>query len=342
MIHVGPDFDNDIEMIRRVNRGAKIVINHWLRLKPWEKLLIVTSDDHIKEAEVLRRFARLRHAPVDLMIVEKKGIKVGMFFDENETVFDGYDAIIGATDYSLVTTMATKRAIARGSKYLSLPLYTNNKVSMLAYDFMTMDTKKSKLMSKIIMSYLNASEKIRVETQNGTQLTFEKVNREAGFFNGVVKDGKGYSSASIEVYIPIEETKTQGVMVLDGSFGYIGKVNQKVRIEFQDGAVKYIEDNQDGRRLKKYFESFGDERMYIAAELGIGLNSHAKCDGNCYIEDESAYGTFHIGFGRNLALGGIQEASGHFDIVSHNPDIYADNRKIMENGRITLPTPVSY
>lgn len=331
-----------LEMIQRINRGAKIVINNWLRLKPWEKLLIVTSDDHAKEAEVLRRYAQRRRAPVDLMIVEKKGIKVGMFFDENETIFDGYKAIIGATDYSLVTTLAAKRAIARGSKYLSLPLHTNDKVSMLAYDFMTMDTKKSKMMSKIIMSYLNNSNTIRVETQNGTKLTFGKQGREAGFFNGVVKDGKGYSSASIEVYIPIEETKTQGTMIVDGSFGYLGKLHENVRIEFVDGKVTDIEENADGQRLKEYFESFDDSRMYIAAELGIGLNSLSRCVGNSYIEDESAYGTFHIGFGRNLALGGTQEASGHFDIVSFNPDIYADNRKIMEQGRIILPTPIVY
>lgn len=336
------DTQETLEMIRKINRGAKIVINDWLRLKPWEKLLIVTSDDHTKEAEVLRRYAQRAHASVDLMIVEKKGIKVGMFFDENETVFDGYKAIIGATDYSLVTTLAAKRAIDRGSKYLSLPLHTNDKVSMLAYDFMTMDTKKSKLMSKIIMSYLNNSDTIRVETKSGTKLTFGKQGREAGFFNGVVKDGKGYSSASIEVYIPIEETKTQGTMIVDGSFGYLGKLYQPVRIDFTDGRVSYIQDNKDGRRLKAYFESFADPRMYIGAELGIGLNSLSKCLGNSYIEDESAYGTFHIGFGRNLALGGVQEANGHFDIVSFDPDIYADNRKIMEQGRIIVPTPTTY
>lgn len=50
--------------------------------------------------------------------------------------------------------------------------------------------------------------------------------------------------------------------------------------------------------------------MVVAAEFGIGLNTHSRCAGNCYIEDESTYGTFHIGFGRNIALGGVQDASG--------------------------------
>lgn len=332
----------EASILEKMHRGAAIVINHWLRLKPWEKLLIVTSDEYAKEAELMRFYAKKRRAATDLMIVEKKGIKVGMYFDENETIFDGYKAIIGATDYSLVTTLAAKRAIARGSKYLSLPLKTNNGISMLAYDFMTMDTKKSKMMSKIIMGYLNSSEEIRVETDKGTKLTFRKENRDAGFFNGVVKDGNGYSSASIEVYIPIEETKTSGKMILDGSLGYIGKTQQDTVLEFKDGRLVYIEDNPTGNKLREYMEGFKDERIYIAAELGIGLNSISKCVGNAYIEDESAYGTFHIGFGRNLALGGVQEATGHFDIVSHCPTIYADNRMLMEKGRIILPTPVAY
>ena len=89
-------------------------------------------------------------------------------------------------------------------------------------------------------------------------------------------------------------------------------------------------------------EGYKDSRIYIAGEFGIGLNSYSDCVGNCYIEDESAYGTFHIGLGRNLALGGVQNAKGHFDLVCLNPDIYADNRQIMQYGKIILPEPNVY
>ena len=68
--------------------------------------------------------------------------------------------------------------------------------------------------------------------------------------------------------------------------------------------------------MEKYF----DPRIYIAGELGIGLNSCSNCLGNCYIEDESAYGTFHVGLGRNIALGGVQNAKGHFDLVCREPE----------------------
>ena len=97
---------------------------------------------------------------------------------------------------------------------------------MLEFDFLMMDTKKSRLMAEVIMKYLRHSSRIHVTTPAGTDLQMGKKGRNPGFFNGVVKDGKGYSSASIEVYVPIEETKTEGIMMLDGSLGYIGKAEE--------------------------------------------------------------------------------------------------------------------
>ena len=144
------------------------------------------------------------------------------------------------------------------------------------------------------------------------------------------------------VYVPIEETKTEGVMVLDGSLGYIGRAEEPTRILFKGGRITEIEETPTGIRLKKYMEDYQDPRIYIAGELGIGLNSCSQCLGNCYIEDESAYGTFHVGLGRNIALGGIQNAKGHFDLVCMEPDIYTDNRQIMQQGKVIIPEPVLY
>ena len=279
---------------------------------------------------------------MDLMVVEEKGKKVGVFFDKSEWIFDDYDVIIGATDYSLVTTKAVKRAISKGKKFLSLPLSTNDGNSMLAYDFLKMDTKKSKMMANVIKKYVDSATFLHVTSKSGTDISFRKKGRNAGFFNGDVRDGKGFSSASIELYVPIEEDHTEGTLFLDGSLGYIGKVEKPFRIEMTGGKIVSIEKSEDGDRLKEYIESFEDERMYIAGEFGIGLNSYAKCVGNCYIEDESAYGTFHVGFGRNLALGGCYEATGHFDLVVLEPTIYADNRMIMEQGRVVIPVPQVY
>ncbi len=322
--------------------GASVIARRWIHLRARDRVLIVTTENHLKEVQLMKQCFQEKCRHVDLLVVEDKGKKVGVLFDENEDVFDGYHTIIGATEYSIVTTKAAKHAIERGSRFLSFPLSTNNGKSMLAYSFLKMDTKKSKLMAQVIKKYLDGASVLDVTTAAGTSLRMYKNGRNAGFFNGDVKDGGGFSSASIELYIPIEETKTEGVMVVDGSMGYIGKVREPFSIRFSAGRISEIENSIDGRRLKDYLVSFEDFEMYVAGEFGIGLNSFSKCRGKCYIEDESSYGTFHIGFGRNLALGGVHEASSHFDLVAFEPDIYADNRKIMEKGKIIIPEPQVY
>lgn len=319
-----------------IARGAKIVINNWLLLKPKENLLIVTNDDHLEEANVLKKYANEVGSTVDVMLVERTGKKVGIYFDKNDKVFDPYDAIIGATEYSLVTTLAAKRAISFGKKYVSLPLSTNNGISMLEFDFMTEDTEISKIKANLLMQNIKGSSKIEITTELGTDISFSMKGRRPGFFNGNVEDGGGFSSSSIEVYIPIVETATNGILILDGSYGYIGRVENPFKVIFEDGKIISIEDCKSGKILREYLESFNDARMYYAGELGIGLNSKSRCNGNCYIEDESAYGTFHLGLGRNHALGGNHEASGHFDLVTHDPNIYFDNRLIMDRGKVTI------
>ena len=221
--------------MRKMERGASIIIHKWVRLKPWDRLLIVTSKEYEQEAKALRRQASTVTRSVSVLLVENKGMHVGMFFDDNEEIFDPYTTIIAATEYSLVTTKAAKRAIRRHKKFLSLPLSTNDGRSMLRYDFLMMDTKKSRMLSKVIMKYLKSSSRIRITTPAGTDLTVEKRGRGPGFFNGVLKDSKDYSSASIEVYVPIEETRTNGVIVVDGSLGYIGRAEDPVRVRFEAG-----------------------------------------------------------------------------------------------------------
>lgn len=321
-------------MEREISSGARIIVDRWLELEPGEQLLIVTSEEHKHEMEWIQMYAKKRHAHVSMWTFPTKKGQIGHYFDEHVDAFDAYDVILGATTHSLVTTKAVKRAVERGGRFLSLPLATNDGRSILTYDFLNMDPSVSKNMGDPILTVLNKSKMIRVETEAGTRLTFRKVNRNAQCFTGSTRLSKGYASSSFEIFVPIEETETSGVAYVDASLGYLGIPEEPVRIALEHGRIVAIQKNSAGVRLKEYMDSFGDEGMYVAGEFGIGLNAYAKCNGACYIEDESAYGTFHIGFGRNIAFGGMHEAKGHFDLVFHKPDIYADDQQIMKRGEL--------
>lgn len=325
-----------------IEEGAEIIIDRWLRLKPWDKLMIVAGEKNLAEAEALKRQAQKRTRAVNIFQAECQGQHIGVFFDQHPHIFDSYNVVLAATEYSLVTTKAAQNVIKRRGKFLSLPLSTNNGQSMLTFDFLKMDVKKSKLTAEVIMKYLKSSSGIQIKTEAGTDLTLMKRGRMPGFFNGVTADGGGFSSASIEIYIPVEECCTNGIMVIDGSLGYIGATVEATRIVFREGRIVEIQQTPTGKRLKEYMEGYHDPAIYVAGELGIGLNSYSQCAGRCYIEDESAYGTFHIGLGRNIALGGANEANGHFDLVAREPDLFADNRQLIQQGRVIIPEPVLF
>ncbi len=330
-------------MEQAIQHGAAVIIQDWVRLRAKERLLIVSSRKYAAEVAAMQAAAAAVGGFADVMMLDDLHEQVGQYFDNREDVFDPYNAVIGATEYSLITTRAVKRVIARRNRFLSLPLSTNNGQSLLSYDFLNMSLPKSRIMASIIMNCYQNARRIHVTTDLGTCLDFCIEGRTPGFFNGCCHDGKGLSSASVEVYVAPVESETNGTLILDGSMGYIGIVDSPVRVEIRRGRIVDIEDNASGQRLKTFLSRFHDpENMVVAAEFGIGLNTHSHCAGNCYIEDESTYGTFHIGFGRNIALGGVQDASGHYDLVTHDPTIYVDNRMIMDHGQLTVLEPSIY
>jgi len=330
-------------MHRNFRRGIKIIVDKWLNIRSGEAVLIITDVQHWDEMKEVQKYAQSLGARVDVrMLPSDYTQSMSDNFDELADVMQNHEVIIGATHYSLVTTEVVKRAVRGGSRFLSLPMATNDKRSILEYGFLTMNTDKARIKAHLLLKHINESTVINITTRKGTDLKFRKIGRKASYFNGKAKDNKGFTSSSFEVYLAVEEDQTFGECVVDGSLGYLGKVGKPFKIHFDSGRLVDIEQNEFGRTLDKYMKSFNDERIYHVGELGIGLNTYSKCEGRCYIEDESAYGTAHIGFGRNNALGGNFDANGHFDIVFREPTIYADNRLIMDKGSIVLPDPQSW
>lgn len=316
----------------RMEQGARIIVENWLHAQPEDVLHFITDETKLKEAEAFVKASRQIGAIPKLTVLPADSIQAGDSIEEMRNIMSYATAIVGATNYSFITTNAVDYALHHGARFLSLPLSTNNGTSLLEQDFLRMDPVAAARMGRPMLRCLRSSDSVHITTKLGTDITFGIRGRKPGIFNGVTARAGVCASASFEVYIPPEETVTHGRVILDGSMGYIGLVRQPMELGFEKGYLTYIEPTPDGQKLKAYLEQFGDPEMYCAAELGIGLNKLSKCRGASYIEDESTYGTFHIGFGRNLALGGDHDAAGHFDIVVHDPTILTGESVLMKDG----------
>jgi len=317
-----------------MERGAGIVVRDWLRLREGERLTIISDELHVGEAMAMRAHAQAAGASPVVVIVPSGSPQSGEIFDERCVAFLGADAIVGATHNSIMTTRAIRDAVAAGARFLSVPLSTNDGSSLLSGDFMTMDVEEAGRLGGRIAPRFERAREARVRSEAGTDLRFRVEGRSGSVFRGLCDRPGTATSTSFEFSISVVEEATEGVLVLDGSMGYIGLVEEPLRLRFEGGRLADIEANGPGARLARYMEGFRDGRMYVAGELGIGLNRKASCAGRSYIEDECAYGTFHVGLGRNIALGGSHYANGHFDLVALSPDIEVDGEILMRRGEL--------
>jgi len=321
-------------MSMELREGARIVVRDWLRLKPGESLAILSDELHVAEAMELRSRAAEALANPVVVIFSSELPQSGEAFDARCAAYTNCDAIIGAMDSSIMTARSIREAVARGSRFLSLPLSTNSGASLLESDFLAMDSGEAEARGLAMAASFRGAREATIRTRLGTNLRLSLEGRRGSVFAGRC-DARGISSsASFEFSIAPREDSAEGELILDGSLGYLGLVSEHVGLRYRGGRLVEIEQNPSGRRLSEYLEGFSDERMYVAAELGIGTNTRASCAGRSYIEDECAYGTFHIGMGRNIALGGRHYANGHFDLVCLEPDIFADGKEVMRNGML--------
>lgn len=316
----------------QLEQGARIIVETWLNAQPEDVLHFITDETKLREAKAFQEAASRVGAIPKLTILSADSVQAGDSIEQMRSIMSYATAIVGATSHSFITTNAVSYALRHGARFLSLPLSTNDGSSLLEQEFLRMEPAAAARLGRPMLRRLRGSDSVRIRTRLGTDITFDLRGQEPGMFYGTTVRAGVCASASFEVYTPLGLTSGEGRVILDGSMGYIGCVHRPLELGFEKGFLTYIEPTPDGQRLRDYLESFGDAQMYCAAELGIGLNRLSRCRGVSYIEDESAYGTFHIGFGRNLALGGDLDAAGHFDIVTHDPTIFTAESVIMKDG----------
>ncbi|MBQ8995635.1 MAG: aminopeptidase [Oscillospiraceae bacterium] len=317
-----------------IETGVSIIMNRWFEADRDELILFVTDEAHKREADAVDHWARSSDAVVKTILLNSSDVQEGTVIQNLEEQFCRANAIIGATDNSFITSPAVKHATEKGVRFLSLPLSCTDGSSLLENDFIAMDCRWAAKMGKKLIRSLRKCKSVHITTELGTDLTFQISGRKPGLYNGMTNRPGQVSSTSFEVYVAPLEHETEGKLVLDASLGYIGTVDEPIHIEFHEGRLHILDDHKDAIRLREYIDSFKDDTMWINGELGIGLNALSKCRGVSYIEDESTYGTFHIGMGRNITLGGVQQAAGHFDIVTNRPTIWAGETCIMKDGII--------
>lgn len=240
-----------------------------------------------------------------------------------------FDLFVAPTSRSLTHTRARKEATEAGVRGATLPGITPDTMARcLAADYHAI-AERSLRLARI----LSAGSTARVTTGAGTDITLSIAGREAIADTGLLTERGAFGNLPAgEAFIAPVEEKAEGIIVVDGSIGDTGILEEPITLVVRQGYVTEIRGGVKAEQVRKLLEPHGREAFAIA-ELGIGTNDRARLVGNV-LEDEKVMGTVHIAVGSNAFMGGRVNVPSHHDGVLLAPDVAVDGRPVMRAGRI--------
>jgi len=297
-----------------------------LGLRPQESCLIVT--DTIKEpiGRSFYDFARTITARAAIVVIEPTREHAAEPPADVAEKMCCFDVQLLITDRSLTHTAARRKASAKGARIATMPGITEEIINRC----LDIDYKTLRRNSAHLCVLLAQTKTVRVTTALGTDISFTVGKNQFFGGEGGVFDKPGDYGNLPEGEVSFSPAHSGGVYIVDASFPDLGLVESPLAFKVKDGKVYEISGKQSSSIVKR-LDQVGPA-AYKIAELGIGLNPKAKIIGNI-LEDEKVIGTAHIAVGNNCSYGGSNDVPLHLDGVIRAPDIYIDNKKIMQRGK---------
>jgi len=170
---------------------------------------------------------------------------------------------------------------------------------------------------RALLSSLAGAQRIRIVSEAGTDISLHP---------------RSWQASHGEVFTAPDESYTNGLIYVDGC-AYGGPPVTPFALRVENGRVTNLDEldasDEQQRRVKK--DLTRDTGASVLAELGIGTNLGARWD-EYIMEAEQARGTCHLGFGHNVAYGGRNASTYHFDLVIRRPTVEVDDRRICHAG----------
>ncbi|MCB0283044.1 MAG: aminopeptidase [Calditrichae bacterium] len=318
------------------NQAVQSAYIDCLDLKKSESVLVITDDDTFEVGHALyvggQKFASQAHLLL-MPVAEVNGQEPP---DPIAQAMTQYDVVLCPTAKSLTHTDAKRNACKQGVRVATLPGITKD----VFIRTMKVDYNKVAERTWFISGLLEKTEKVYIKTDLGTDLILPISGMKPISSTGLIREkGKGGNIPSGESFLAPKEGETQGTLVVDASIAGIGLLDRPVTIKIKDGFAYAFSGSDKSKLLEKDLSRFGKPGFNVA-ELGIGTNDGATVTGKI-LEDEKVFGTIHIAFGNNITMGGTCNVGIHIDCVVQKPDVWFDDLKIMEKGKMLVKESIN-
>jgi aminopeptidase len=330
----------NISFDKELTPGAYNAINICLRLKPEERITLITDQENLEIAYSL------------IHEIDKVGSEYKLFVIEDiarrplknmpQVILDD----LAKSQVSIFCCNSQTGELQSRVKMVSVVneyklrhghMVNINKQIMLEgmrADFIAIDKESQRLVekarkAKTISATSKAGTKIQAEFS--PELKWLKTS-------GIITSAKWGNLPGGEIFT--SPKTTNGLFVVDGVVGdylcqkYGDLINSPLYIEIVDNRIKHMECSN--KELLNEFTAYTmtDENSNRVGEFAIGTNTAINNIIGHILQDEKIPG-IHIAFGHPYAehTGQAWKSTTHIDCVGRDFDIWIDEEKIMENGK---------
>jgi leucyl aminopeptidase (aminopeptidase T) len=312
-------------------KGARVIVETCMGVKPHEKVLIIFSKNFNRNAKLLAEEAEALGAEVAISLVDVKDMQIEPPVEIANKMLKS-DVIMGVLPYSTIQLflhMNARRAATDGGARVG-------GVPYIKPDITTEDIYEITKLTEKLADILTNGEEAKITTKIGTNITLSMKNRISAPLRvrhvipgawGAVPD---YAEAAIA---PVEWT-TRGIWIIDVFFENIGAIKTPVKVLVENGRAVKIEGAEEADKIRAIIKA-ADENGNNIAELGIGTN-HTLNTITGTIGDKMMKGTAHLAIGKNINIGGQIYSNIHHDGVMKDVSIEIDGKKILKDGLILV------
>ena len=307
--------------------AADRAVSQALRLKPGERLLLVTDKQKMEIAEALAFSARRAGAEVTTYLMTETLRPITGPTRQFRELIRGASATVYLLEGRFPEKPFRGFMVSEGAKHgrvCMMPGITRDMMERLInVDY----TEMTRFTARVIRAMKDAGDVV-VQNPAGTRIAFSVKGR--AWINScgdLSKQGRHGNLPAGECYTaPVEETFTGKIV--------IGLIDDKLghgTMTFKAGRLVDFE----GAGIAEVIKIVGkDATARIIGEFGIGTNKGARICPNM-LEAEKAFGTAHFAIGDSYGIG-KNKSKFHFDGLVEKVTIKAKGRTIVKNGKFLI------
>lgn len=323
--------------LSRMAFASNMLINQVLELKKGESVLILT--DTARPSSITEAIAYSAvSAGGQVMVMTMEPQKIGGEEPPAPVVaaMAASKVVINQSTQSITHTEATRNAMKHGARIANIRNFTED---MMFNGGINADYYKVREVSEFLADLLSKTNKIRLTTPEGTDLTMWTEGRNAIAQTGfVTKSGMLSGLPDGESTLAPLEGKTEGVVVSPYIADELGVITEPFKMEIEKGRIVKVTGGKESSALKRLLKSKDDAGYNAASQFALGTNPACRVISNTR-EVGKKLGTAHIAIGDNRSLGGKSSSIFHIDFVFLNVSVYFDDKCIIKDGEYQIELP---